>query len=99
LPRECHALLEAFCNIKIQLETVSTALAEFGTQVPEDRQGWSRYAELTRLRGKLVNQLASLSTKLRLAPSARADKNWAGAEARRRGSRPPPWAGHDEIEQ
>jgi phage terminase small subunit len=96
LPRECHALLEAFCNIKIQLQTVSAALAEFGGRVPEDRQGWGRYKELSRMRGLLANQLCSLSTKLRLAPSARNDRHWAGAEARRRGSRPPPWSLGDE---
>ena len=97
LPREAHALLEAFCAVKVQLQTVSEALAAFGARVPEDKQGWQRYRELTRMRGMLAAQLASLSTKLRLAPSARFDRHWVGAEARRRAGRPPPWAEvHDD---
>ena len=98
LPRETHALLEAFCAVKVQLQTVSTALAAFGGQVPEDKERWDRYKELTRMRGMLSGQLASLSTKLRLAPSARFDRHWAGAETRRRADRPPPWAPGDEPE-
>lgn len=96
LPRETHALLEAFCQVKVQLQTVSAALAEFGAQVPQEKERWRRYQDLTRMRGQLANQLASLSTKLRLAPSARFDRHYAGAETRRRADRPPPWAAdHD----
>jgi phage terminase small subunit len=98
LPRETHGLLATFCAVKIQLETINEALAEFGARVPEDKQGWQRYRELTRMRGMLAAQLASLSTKLRLAPSARFDRHWVGAEARRRAGRPPPWAEvHDDA--
>jgi hypothetical protein len=97
LPRETHALLEAFCAVKVQLQTVSAALAAFGGQVPEDKERWRRYQELTRMRGQLAGQLASLSTKLRLAPSARFDRHFAGAETRRRSDRPPPWAAHDDA--
>jgi hypothetical protein len=98
LPRETHGLLEVFVSVKVQLQTVNQALAEFGLQVPQDKQGWQRYRELTRLRGQLAGQLASLATKLRLGPSARFDRHWAGAEARRRAGRPPPWASvHDDA--
>jgi hypothetical protein len=92
LPREAHALLTAYCMIKVQLDDVHQALAAFGSSVPEDRPGWPRYREITLLRGKLTTQLASLATKLRMTPQSRADRHWAGAEARRRASRPPPWA-------
>jgi hypothetical protein len=98
LPRETHALLEAFCAVKVQLQTVSTALAAFGGQVPEDKERWRRYQDLTRMRGALANQLASLSTKLRIAPSARTDRHWTGATARRRGAWPAPWGDiHDDT--
>jgi phage terminase small subunit len=92
LPRETHGLLATFCAVKIQLETINEALAAFGARVPEDKQGWQRYRELTRMRGQLSGQLSSLAVKLRLAPSARYDRHWVGAEARRRAGRPPPWA-------
>jgi phage terminase small subunit len=98
LPREAHALLTAYCMVKVQLDDVHGALAAFAPGIPEDRPGWQRYRELTKLRGQLATQLASLGTKLRLTPQSRADKYWAAAEARRRGSRPPPW-GHGEVEQ
>jgi phage terminase small subunit len=96
LPREAHALLTAYCMIKVQLDDVHQALAAFGSSVPEDRAGWRHYRELTLLRLKLTAQLASLGTKLRLTPQSRADKHWAAAEARRRGSRPPPWISQND---
>ena len=96
LPRETHALLTAYCNIVVQLDDVHAALAAFGSSIPEDRPGWQRYRELTKLRGQLSGQLSSLATKLRLTPQARYDRHWCGAEARRRASRPPPWSLGDE---
>jgi phage terminase small subunit len=96
LPREAHALLTAYCMIKVQLDDVHGALAAFAPGIPEDRPGWQRYCELTKLRGQLATQLASLGTKLRLTPQSRADRHWCGAEARRRASRPPPWSLGDE---
>src|SRR5215471_5612651 len=80
LPREAHALLTAYCNVVVQLNDVHQALAVFGPGIPEDRPGWERYRALTRLRGQLATQLASLAVKLRIAPSARFDRHWCGAE-------------------
>jgi len=93
-PKEAHALLTAYCNIKTQLDDLHQALATFGS-IPEDQQGWGRYKELTLLRNRLAQSLASLSTKLRLAPSSRTDRHWAGATSRRRVSQPPWAADHD----
>ena len=90
--RETHAFLATFCCVKVQLEDVSAALAEFGPGLPEQGERWRRFQELTRLRGQLAHQLTSLGRALRLTPQARYDRHWAGAEARRRAGRPPPWA-------
>lgn len=100
LPREAHALLTAYCNIVVQLNDVHQALAAFGSNLPEDEQGWARYKELTELRNKLVRSLASLATKLRLTPQTRVNRYAAGTQAHRRADRPPPWAAiHDDSVQ
>ena len=99
-PRECHALLMAYCVIKTQLDDVHQALAAFGPSLPEDQQGWGRYKELTELRGKLVRSLSSLATKLRLTPQSRVHRYAAGTQAHRRADRPAPWAEiHDDSVQ
>jgi hypothetical protein len=54
-PRECHALLAAYCVVKTQLDDVHQALAAFGSSIPEDQQSWGRYKELTALRGRLAS--------------------------------------------
>jgi hypothetical protein len=98
LPRETHPLLMAYCAIKVQLDQVHQALAAFGP-IPEDRTRWQRFKELTSMRTQLAHQLASLSIKLRIAPSARTDRHLVGAVVRRRGARPAPWAApDDEVE-
>src|SRR5262249_36628064 len=56
-PRECHALLTAYCVTKTQLDDVHQALRVFGPSLPEDEQGWRRYRELTALRNRLVREL------------------------------------------
>jgi len=89
--RETHAFLATFCCVKVQLEDVSAALAEFGPGLPEQGERWRRFQELTRLRGQLAHQLTSLGRALRLTPQARYDRHWAGNEARRRASQRP-WA-------
>jgi phage terminase small subunit len=91
--RETHAFLATFCCVRVQLDNVSAALAEFGPGLPEQGERWRRFQELTRMRGQLSSQLTSLGRALRLTPQARYDRHWAGAEARRRASRP--WAEHD----
>jgi phage terminase small subunit len=96
LGRETHSLLTAFCNIKTQLDDVHAALAAFAPGVPDNRQRFQRYRELTLLRGQLSNQLLALATKLRLTPQSRVNRYWAGAEARRRfNGSTPPWAQRD----
>jgi phage terminase small subunit len=96
-PRECHALLAAYCVTKTQLDDVHQALAAFGSSIPEDRPGWQRYRELTRLRGELIARFTSLATKLRLTPQTRVHRYVAGTQAQRRAGRPPPWAAmHDD---
>jgi phage terminase small subunit len=96
-PRECHALLTAYCTIKTQLDDVHEALAAFGPSLPEDEQRFVRYKETTELRGKLVRSLSSLATKLRLTPQSRVHRYVAGTQAHRRADRPAPWASmHDD---
>jgi hypothetical protein len=97
-PKETHALLMACCMIKTQLDDVHQALAAFGPSIPEDRQGWGRYKEISKLRNQLSGQLASLATKLRLTPQSRYNRYACGTAVRRRASRPPPWAPGDEPE-
>jgi hypothetical protein len=96
LPRETHGLLATFCAVKVQLETINEALAAFGARVPEDKQGWQRYRELTRLRAQVSSQQSSLATKLRLTPQTRVHRYVAGTQAQRRADRPAPWAMHDD---
>ena len=99
-PRECHALLTAYCTIKTQLDDVHQALAAFGSSIPEDRPGWERYRELAKLRGQLIGSLISLATKLRLTPQSRVHRYAAGTQAQRRADRPAPWAEiHDDSVQ
>jgi len=91
-PRECHALLTAYCVTKTQLDDVHEALRAFGPSLPEDREAWGRYKELTALRGRLAGQMASLLTKLRLTPQSQVHRYTAGTQAHRRATRPAPWA-------
>src|SRR5215831_15104982 len=51
LPRETYGLLETFVAAKVQLQTINQALAEFGIQVPQEKERWRRYQDLTRMRG------------------------------------------------
>jgi hypothetical protein len=63
-----------------------------GASALKNAQGWDRYKELTKMRGQLSGQLASLMTKLRLTPQSRVHRYVAGTQAHRRAGRPPPWA-------
>jgi hypothetical protein len=81
-PRECHMLLTCFISISCQLEAISAALSKL-KEPPRDEATRKEYWELTRCRGQLVMGLASLSTKLRLAPSTRNDRDRTTVQARR----------------
>jgi hypothetical protein len=83
-PRETHGLLAAFCSVKCQLDDVNQGLAKFSHGLPSGEKRWKRYQELTRMRGALSTQLASLATKMRLTPQSRNDRDRATSESRRR---------------
>src|SRR5262249_59389933 len=58
--RETHAFLATFCCVKVQLDNVSAALAEFGPGLPEQGERWRGFQELKRMRGQLSSRLKSL---------------------------------------
>ena len=72
-PRESLALLTSYVSISCQLEAISADLSRFKEGPPRDARR-KEYWELTKFRGPLVMQLATLSAKLRIAPSARNDR-------------------------
>jgi hypothetical protein len=73
-PRESLALLANYVSISCQVEAISAALSKFKEGPPRDVRR-KEYGELMRFRGPLIIQLATLSAKLRLAPSARNDRD------------------------
>ena len=83
-PREAIALLVSFVSISCQLEAISAELSRF-KEPPRDEATRKEYWELTKCRSQLVMALASLSTKLRLAPSTRNDRDRTTVQARRAG--------------
>jgi hypothetical protein len=89
-PREAIALLASYVSISCQLEAISAELARF-EEPPRDEA--KEYWKLTRYRGQLGVLLASLSTKLRLAPSTRNDRDRTMVRARRaaQSNGPKPW--------
>ena len=91
-PTEAIALLVSHVSISCQLEVISAELSRF-KEPPRDEATRKEYWELTRCRGQLVMALSSLSTKLRLAPSTRNDRDRTTVQARRaaQSNGPKPW--------
>ena len=82
-PPESLALLTSYVSIACQLEVITRELSRFKEGPPRDVAMRKDYWKLTRCRGQLVMGLASLSTKLRLAPSTRNDRDRTTVQARR----------------
>jgi hypothetical protein len=59
---------------------------------PEDKTTWKRYSDLTRVRGKVAGQLASLATKLRLTTQSRSHPERAYTEAQKLSLDHNPWS-------
>jgi hypothetical protein len=75
---ETHTMLGTLCAVTVQLAGVNREFAKFEPGVPVRAARWKRYRELTRMRGQLANQIAMLSTKLRITPQSRIDPVKAG---------------------
>ena len=82
-PWESLPLLASYVSICCQLEKIMRELSGFKEGPPRDVAMRKDYWKLTRCRGQLVMGLASLSTKLRLAPSTRNDRDRTTVRARR----------------
>src|SRR5262249_50198343 len=72
MPRECHLLLAVWCCLKVELDDVMRALAQFST-MPTQPQDLKRYKALISMRTTLTRQFGQLSSKLRLTPTHRLD--------------------------
>src|SRR5215471_16433255 len=79
-PPESLALLTSYVSIACQLEVITRELSRFKEGPPRDARR-KEYWELTRGRGQLVMQLATLSAKLRIAPSTRNDRTRRAAQS------------------
>jgi phage terminase small subunit len=90
---ETHAMLETLCAVTVQLGQVNREMAKFGSTLPKSPAKWNRYRDLTRLRGQLTNQIATLQTKLRMTPQSRIDPVKAGRRMAREAEQPAvkPW--------
>jgi hypothetical protein len=74
-PGSAIPLLSTLVQVTVQLDTVNRALAKYRGTIPTKPERWLRYQQLTKMRGALSTQVASLSTKLRLTPHSRYDRS------------------------
>jgi hypothetical protein len=87
-PYESLALLTSYVSIAVQLDAINGQLSKFKGSLPPRDATRKEYWELTRARGPLVMQLAVLSAKLRIAPSARNDRTTRRAGQSGSGAKP-----------